>query len=107
MTHLDSLFTPSLFGPSPRPLVILKLEDLGIVERQVFVRIPRRRPETLETAVPLEPGLSQAVPRGILFVGEMEVVGVLLVALFSVGLESVKGESGSAAAIHLPFSFDL
>ena len=46
--------------------------------------------------------------RGILFVGEMEVVGVLLVALFSVGLESVKrGELGSAAAIHLPFSFEL
>jgi hypothetical protein len=91
VTHLDSLFPPSLFSPSPRPLVILKLEDLGIVERQVFVRIPGRRPETLETTVSLEPGLSQAVPRGILFVGEMKIIGVFLVALFSVGLESVKG----------------
>lgn len=90
-THLDSLFATRLFRSSSSPLVILELEDLGIVERQVLVRIPGRRSETLEPSISLEPGLGQAVPRRVFFVGEMEVVGVVFVALFSISLESGKG----------------
>jgi hypothetical protein len=45
--HLDAILSPSLFRSTSSSLVILKLEDLGVIERKVFVRIPRRCPETL------------------------------------------------------------
>ena len=84
--HLNTVLSPSLFCPSSSPLVILKLEDLGIVERQVLVRVPRRSSETLQSTISLESSLCQSISRRIHFVGEMQIVRVFLVSLFSVGL---------------------
>jgi hypothetical protein len=57
-SHLDSILTPSLFCSTSSPLVILKLEDLGIVEREILVRVPGGSPETLQSSISLESGLS-------------------------------------------------
>jgi hypothetical protein len=92
-THLHSLSSTILLDPLPRPLIILELEDPGIVERQVLVRVPRASSERLQTPVSLETDLGRLMTGGVYLVGKVEVVGIVESSLAAVVFESVVTET--------------
>lgn len=81
-THLGSLnlLTPSLHLAA-HALPVLEHEAAPIVARQLLVRVPPARAEALEPAVPCEALARGDVERRVDFVGEVEVIEVLRVAL--------------------------
>lgn len=76
-THVDALLPRLPHNPLASLIVVLEPEDLGVINRQVLIRVPRRGSERLESSVTLEPDRGWDMFRRVDFVRESEVVSVI------------------------------
>lgn len=67
---------------TPATLIIVKSENLTILDRQVLIRVPWRSTEGFQTTVPRESLSSGKVSRSVDFIGECEVCVMVLGAGF-------------------------